>query len=57
MDMFPLLSDILGNSPQVKISDSVSQHLSQLAEKVDEYFPEDPREGHVDFGPVFCGSH
>uniref|UniRef100_A0A3B4Y6R1 HAT C-terminal dimerisation domain-containing protein n=1 Tax=Seriola lalandi dorsalis TaxID=1841481 RepID=A0A3B4Y6R1_SERLL len=34
MDMFPLF-------------DSVSQHLSQLAEKFDEYFPEDPREGHL----------
>uniref|UniRef100_A0A3Q3FIE2 DUF4371 domain-containing protein n=1 Tax=Kryptolebias marmoratus TaxID=37003 RepID=A0A3Q3FIE2_KRYMA len=47
MDMFPLLSDILENSPQVKISDSVSQHLSQLAQKFDEYFPEDPREGQM----------
>uniref|UniRef100_A0A3B4U0T5 HAT C-terminal dimerisation domain-containing protein n=1 Tax=Seriola dumerili TaxID=41447 RepID=A0A3B4U0T5_SERDU len=47
MDMFPLLSDILENCPQVMISDSVSQHLSQLAEKFDEYFPEDPREGHL----------
>lgn len=57
MDVFPLLSDILENSPHVKISDSVSQHLSQLAEKFNEYFPEDPREGHVGFGPIFCGSH
>uniref|UniRef100_A0A665UE29 HAT C-terminal dimerisation domain-containing protein n=1 Tax=Echeneis naucrates TaxID=173247 RepID=A0A665UE29_ECHNA len=47
MDMFLLLSDLLENSPQVNISDSVSQHLSQLAEKFDDYFPEDPREGHV----------
>lgn len=47
MDMFPLLSLILENSPQVKISDSVCQHLSQLTEKFDEYFPEDPREGHM----------
>ncbi|KAE8284595.1 Zinc finger MYM-type protein 6 [Larimichthys crocea] len=47
MDMFLLLSDILENSPQVNISDSVSQHLSQLAEKFDDYFPEDPREGHM----------
>ncbi|XP_073711484.1 SCAN domain-containing protein 3-like [Misgurnus anguillicaudatus] len=47
MDMFPLLSDILENSPQVNISDLVSQHLSQLAEKFDDYFPEDPREGHM----------
>uniref|UniRef100_A0A8C1ZCR9 HAT C-terminal dimerisation domain-containing protein n=1 Tax=Cyprinus carpio TaxID=7962 RepID=A0A8C1ZCR9_CYPCA len=47
MDMFPLLSDILENSPQVKISDLVSQHLSQLAVKFDDYFPEDPREGHM----------
>ena len=39
--MFPLLSDIVENSRQVKISDSVSQHLSQLTEKFDEYFPED----------------
>ncbi|KAE8287209.1 Protein FAM200A [Larimichthys crocea] len=31
----------------VNISDSVSQHLSQLAEKFDDYFPEDPREGHM----------
>uniref|UniRef100_A0A665UE46 HAT C-terminal dimerisation domain-containing protein n=1 Tax=Echeneis naucrates TaxID=173247 RepID=A0A665UE46_ECHNA len=46
MDMFLLLSDLLENSPQVNISDSVSQHLSQLAEKFDDYFPEDPREGH-----------
>uniref|UniRef100_A0A3P9AWE9 DUF4371 domain-containing protein n=1 Tax=Maylandia zebra TaxID=106582 RepID=A0A3P9AWE9_9CICH len=36
MDMFPLLSHILENSPQVKVSDSV-----------DEYFPEDPREAHM----------
>lgn len=27
MDMFPLSSDILENSPEVKIGDSVSQHL------------------------------
>ncbi|XP_077065697.1 SCAN domain-containing protein 3-like [Siphateles boraxobius] len=47
MDMFPLLSDILENSPQVKISDLVSQQLSQLAVKFDDYFPEDPREGHM----------
>uniref|UniRef100_A0A8C7ZJR2 Uncharacterized protein n=1 Tax=Oryzias sinensis TaxID=183150 RepID=A0A8C7ZJR2_9TELE len=47
LDMFPLLSDILESSPQVKISHSVSQHLSQLAEKFAEYFPEDPREGHM----------
>uniref|UniRef100_A0A665TDI7 HAT C-terminal dimerisation domain-containing protein n=1 Tax=Echeneis naucrates TaxID=173247 RepID=A0A665TDI7_ECHNA len=47
MDMFLLLSDILENSPQVNISDSVSQHLSQLAETFDDYFPEDPREGHM----------
>uniref|UniRef100_A0A8C7WPH8 HAT C-terminal dimerisation domain-containing protein n=1 Tax=Oryzias sinensis TaxID=183150 RepID=A0A8C7WPH8_9TELE len=47
LDMFPLLSDILESSPQVKISHSVSQHLSQLAEKFSEYFPEDPREGHM----------
>uniref|UniRef100_A0A3Q3KTM0 HAT C-terminal dimerisation domain-containing protein n=1 Tax=Mastacembelus armatus TaxID=205130 RepID=A0A3Q3KTM0_9TELE len=47
MDMFPLLSGILENSPQVKISHSVCQHLSQLAEKFNEYFPEDPREGHM----------
>ncbi|KAM4604703.1 SCAN domain-containing protein 3-like [Polymixia lowei] len=32
---------------EVKISHSVSQHLSQLANKFDEYFPEDPREGHM----------
>ncbi|KAK9535961.1 hypothetical protein VZT92_005790 [Zoarces viviparus] len=32
---------------EVQISDSVSQHLSQLAEKVDDYFPEDPRDGHM----------
>ncbi|XP_061598837.1 SCAN domain-containing protein 3-like isoform X5 [Cololabis saira] len=47
MDMFPLLSDILEEFPHVNISDSVSQHLSQLAEKFDDYFPEDPREGHM----------
>uniref|UniRef100_A0A8C7ZPG4 Uncharacterized protein n=1 Tax=Oryzias sinensis TaxID=183150 RepID=A0A8C7ZPG4_9TELE len=47
LDMFPLLSDILESSPQVKISHSFSQHLSQLAEKFAEYFPEDPREGHM----------
>ncbi|KAE8280178.1 Zinc finger BED domain-containing protein 5 Transposon-derived Buster1 transposase-like protein [Larimichthys crocea] len=47
MDMFLLLSDILESSPQVNISDSVSQHLSQLAEKFDDYSPEDPREGHM----------
>lgn len=47
MDMFPLLSDSLELSPQVKLSHSVSQHLSQLAEKFAEYFPEDPREGHM----------
>ncbi|XP_054483490.1 alpha-N-acetylgalactosaminide alpha-2,6-sialyltransferase 1-like [Anoplopoma fimbria] len=47
MDMFPLLSDILENSPQVKTRASVSQHLSQLAETFDEYFPEDPRNGHM----------
>ncbi|KAL2096421.1 hypothetical protein ACEWY4_008569 [Coilia grayii] len=57
MEMFPLLCDILENSPRVEISGSVSQHLSQLAEKFEKYFPEDPREGHVDFGPIFCGSH
>ncbi|XP_061600964.1 SCAN domain-containing protein 3-like [Cololabis saira] len=47
MDMFPLLSEILEDFPHVNISDSVSQHLSQLAEKFDDYFPEDPREGHM----------
>ena len=47
MDMFPLLSDILENSPHVNISDSVSQHLSQLAEKFGDYFPEDSREGNM----------
>ncbi|XP_023813414.1 SCAN domain-containing protein 3-like [Oryzias latipes] len=47
LDMFPLLSDILESSPQVKISHSVSQHLSHLANKFAEYFPEDPREGHM----------
>lgn len=31
----------------MKISDLVSQHLSQLAVKFDDYFPEDPREGHM----------
>jgi len=41
------LSDILENSPLVKISDLLSQHLSQLAVKFDDYFPEDPREGHM----------
>ncbi|XP_061589540.1 SCAN domain-containing protein 3-like [Cololabis saira] len=47
MDMFPLLSVILEDFPHVNISDSVSQHLSQLAEKFEDYFPEDPREGHM----------
>lgn len=46
MDMFPLLSDILESFPQVKISNSVSRHLSQLAEKVDEHYSEDLTEGH-----------
>ncbi|XP_075962096.1 SCAN domain-containing protein 3-like [Anarhichas minor] len=32
---------------EVQISESVSQHLSQLAEKFDDYFPEDPRDGHM----------
>ena len=57
MDIFPLLSDILETSPQVKIRHSVSQHLSQLADQFDEYFPEDPREGHVGCGPIFSGYH
>lgn len=39
MDMFSLLSDILENTPQVKIIHSVSQHLSKLAEKFAECFP------------------
>lgn len=47
MDMFSLLSDILENTPQVKIIHSVSQHLSKLAEKFAECFPEDVRKGHM----------
>uniref|UniRef100_A0A8C6SPZ2 Uncharacterized protein n=1 Tax=Neogobius melanostomus TaxID=47308 RepID=A0A8C6SPZ2_9GOBI len=48
MDMFPILSDVLVSSPQVrKITDLVSRHLSQLAGQFDEYFPEDPSDGHL----------
>ncbi|KAM3862185.1 SCAN domain-containing protein 3-like [Diretmus argenteus] len=47
MDMFPLLSETLENSPHINITDVVSQHLSQLTEKFSEYFPDDPREGNL----------
>ncbi len=47
MDMFPLVSETLENTPHVNIIDSVSRHLSQLSEKFDEYFPEDHREGNM----------
>lgn len=47
MDMFPLLCGIPEAYPQVKITETVFQHLSQLAGKVEEYLPVDPREEHV----------
>ena len=42
LDMFPLLSESLEFAPHVDISEQIIQHLAQLSQKFDYYFPEDP---------------
>ena len=45
--MFLLLSEVLESSPHVNVTNTVTNHLSQLTEKFMEYFPEDPRDGNL----------
>ena len=47
LDMFPLLSENLKSAPHVDISEQIIQHLAQLSQKFDYYFPEDPRPGNL----------
>ena len=47
LDMFPLLSKSLKSAPHVDISEQIIQHLAQLSQKFDYYFPEDPQSGNL----------
>ena len=41
------LSENLESAPHVDISEQIIQHLAQLSQKFDYYFPEDPRPGNL----------